>query len=223
VWVISERVNWGGRARAYTEDPDPRVAVAKVAKARVRWCSGEKNDPRNPNKPWNEIAPQLYNLDAAPYESLMLGQFAIWQGPQNSDCAKLMMQKRNEILLGYSRDGFHWHRPDRRAFIPAARAEGTWDRAYLHSTAGVCLIDGDRLLFPYCAFSGIAPDGTRGVYHGASVGLDGRQRHAHHAPPPLFRLSPLRQRRRCRHRRSPSCRCSPRKRERLRPRIVRTD
>jgi hypothetical protein len=101
----------------------------------------------------------------------MLGIFYVHLGPPNDVCAKGKFPKITELKLGFSRDGFHWQRPDRRAFIPATRTEGSWDRAYLHSTAGVCLIDGDRLLFPYCAFSGIAPDGSRGIYHGASVGL----------------------------------------------------
>ena len=147
VWVISERINWGGRARAYTEDPDPRAAVAKVDKARVNWVSGEKDDPRNPNKQWSGLAPQLYNLDATPYESLMLGLFAIWQGPNNGDCGRLSMQKRNEVLLGYSRDGFHWTRPDRTRFLEVNEAEGAWNMGNVQSVGGGCLIVGDKLYF----------------------------------------------------------------------------
>jgi hypothetical protein len=105
------------------------------------------------------------------YESLMLGIFQIHLGPPNELCDKGKFPKITELKLGFSRDGFHWQRPDRCAFIPATRKEGAWDRAYLHSTAGVCLVDGDRLLFPYCAYSGIAPDGSRGMYTGASIGL----------------------------------------------------
>ncbi|MBM4034431.1 MAG: hypothetical protein FJ291_22015 [Planctomycetes bacterium] len=147
VWVISERVNWGGRARAYTEDPDPRAAVAKVATARVNWVSGEKDDPRNPNKQWSGLAPQLYNLDATPYESLMLGLFVIWQGPNNGDCGRLSMQKRNEVLLGYSRDGFHWSRPDRTRFLEVNETETAWNMGNVQSVGGGCLVVGDRLFF----------------------------------------------------------------------------
>jgi len=57
------------------------------------------------------------NWFAAPYESLMLGQFSIWQEPTNNDCGVLMVPKRCDILLGFSRDGFHWDRPDRNRFI----------------------------------------------------------------------------------------------------------
>ncbi len=49
--------------------------------------------------------------------------------------------------------------------------DGSWDRAYLHSTAGVFVVLDDQLVFPYCAFSGLAPSGNRGMYAGASVGL----------------------------------------------------
>lgn len=147
VWVISERISWGGRARAYTEDPDPRAAVAKVAVARVNWVSGEKDDPRNPNAQWSGLAPQLYNLDATPYESLMLGLFAIWQGPNNADCGRLRIQKRNEVLLGFSRDGFHWSRPDRTRFLEVDEREDAWNMGNVQSVGGGCLVVGDRLFF----------------------------------------------------------------------------
>ena len=79
--------------------------------------------------------------------------------------------KITELKVGFSRDGFHWDRPDRRAFIPATRKEGDWDRAYLHTTTGVCVVLDDQLVFPYCAYSGIAPNGHRGMYCGGSIGL----------------------------------------------------
>jgi len=147
VWVISERINWGGRARAYTEDPDPRAAIAKVNKAHVRWVAGEKLDPRNPNKQWSHLAPQLYNLDATPYESLMLGLFVIWQGPHNRECHRLRIQKRNEVLLGYSRDGFHWCRPDRTRFLEVHETDDAWNMGNVQSVGGGCLVVGDRLFF----------------------------------------------------------------------------
>ena len=39
--------------------------------------------------------------------------FTIWQGPTNEVCKELNIPKRNEVFVGYSRDGFHWHRPSR--------------------------------------------------------------------------------------------------------------
>jgi hypothetical protein len=91
--------------------------------------------------------PQLYNLDAVAYESVMLGLLAIWQGPNNNDCAKRGIQKRNEILLGFSRDGFHWYRPDRRPFIGVTEKTGMWNWGNVQSAGGGCLVVGDRLYF----------------------------------------------------------------------------
>ena len=64
------------------------------------------------------MQPQLYNLDCVAYESLLLGLFSIWRG-QPTD-----RPKPNEVCAGFSRDGFHWHRPDRRAFIPVSETTG---------------------------------------------------------------------------------------------------
>ena len=167
VWVYSvKRSNPTGRCRDYAESPF--FLTEGAFNNSVYWCGADSLDAQDPEA---KCAPQLYSLSAVAYESLMLGIFQIHLGPPNEVCDKGKFPKITELKLGFSRDGFHWLRPDRRAFIPATRKEGAWDRAYLHSTAGVCLIDGDRLLFPYCAYSGIAPDGTRGMYTGASVGL----------------------------------------------------
>ena len=167
IWAYSiKRDTARGRSRYYAESP---VFLTEGAfNNSVYWCGADSLDEPDPVA---NCAPQLYSLNAVAYESLMLGIFYVHLGPPNEVCDQGNFPKITELKLGFSRDGFHWDRPDRRAFIPASRTEGTWDRAYLHSTAGVCLIDGDRLLFPYCAFSGIAPDGSRGIYHGASVGI----------------------------------------------------
>ena len=146
VWVISVRVGWAGRARAYTEDPDPAKAVTGIGR-RVMWCAGEELDPRNPAPKYQGIAPQLYNLDATPYENLMLGLFAVWTGPSNADVARLGIQKRSDILVGFSRDGFHWHRPFRQRFIACTWKQGDWNFGNVQSAAGGCLIVRDKLYF----------------------------------------------------------------------------
>jgi hypothetical protein len=167
VWVYSvKRGGARGRCRDYAESP--LFLTEGAFNNSVYWCNADRLDEQDPEA---GCAPQLYSLSAVAYESLLLGIFQIHLGPPNEVCDKGKFPKITELKLGFSRDGFHWQRPDRRAFIPATRKEGAWDRAYLHSTAGVCLVDGDRLLFPYCGYSGIAPDGSRGMYTGASVGL----------------------------------------------------
>ncbi len=35
--------------------------------------------------------------------------------------------KLNEISVGFSRDGFHWSRPDRRPFLPVSEKAGDWN------------------------------------------------------------------------------------------------
>ena len=167
VWVYSvKRGGSNGRCRDYAESP--LFLTEGAFNNSVYWCNADRLDEQDAVA---QCPPQLYSLSAVAHESLMLGVFQIHLGPPNELCDKGKFPKITELKLGFSRDGFHWQRPDRRAFIPAARTEGAWDRAYLHTTAGVCLIDGDRLLFPYCGYSGLAPDGSRGMYTGASVGL----------------------------------------------------
>jgi hypothetical protein len=68
---------------------------------------------------------------------------------------KVGLPKITELNLAYSRDGFHWHRPDRRPFIPASRRDA-WDRGYVQSVGGLCLVRGDRLWFYYTGFRGDA-------------------------------------------------------------------
>jgi len=167
VWVFSiKRAGPRGRARYYYENP--RFLDGVHWGKSVYWTNADRLDEPEPGI---GEAPQLYSLNAIAYESLMLGVFYIHLGPTNEVCAQEQRPKITDLKLGFSRDGFHWDRPDRQAFIAATRREGDWDRAYLHSTTGICLVAGDWLYFPYTGFSGFAPDGSRGMYSGASVGL----------------------------------------------------
>jgi len=172
VWVCSQRTEdsaWR-RTRSYVEGPTvagmmaevtyngPRVEGDKIFRGEttgksVHWVGADDLDPRHTDPRSEEHAPQLYNLDAAPYESLMIGQFSIWQGPENDQCGELNIQKRNDILLGFSRDGFHWDRPHRERFISCTWDEKSWRYGNVQSCAGGCLIVGDKLYF---YFSGLA-------------------------------------------------------------------
>lgn len=167
VWCFSiKQGGKHGRNRWYHESRD-FMQGADWSKS-VFWANADRLD-----EPDKQIAvpAQLYSLSAVAYESVMLGMFQIHLGPDNKICDQGKFPKTTELKLGFSRDGFHWHRPDRRAFIAASRKEGDWDRAYLHTTTGVCVVLDDQLVFPYCGYSGIAPSGTRGMYSGASIGL----------------------------------------------------
>ncbi len=173
IWAFSIKRNTKrGRARYYTESAD--FIKGMDWDSSVYWVGADSLD-----KPDEKIgdAAQLYSLNAVAYESIMLGEFYIHLGPTNKICEEGKFPKITEIKLGFSRDGFHWDRPDRRPFIAPTRREGDWDRAYLHGTNGVCLVMGDSLWFPYCGFSGIAPDGSKGMYSGASIGMATLRRH----------------------------------------------
>jgi hypothetical protein len=113
----------------------------------VPWLCANKLDPHHPDPEYAHIEPQLYNHDAVAYESLMLGLFAIWQGPPNSECARLKIQKRNELLVGFSRNGFHYYRPDRTRFLGVNPRQGAWNWGNVQSAGGCCLIVRDKLYF----------------------------------------------------------------------------
>lgn len=177
VWVASSRIDDRVlvRSRAYTEDPDPEALVAKLPPKNfdqprgesVPWCTSDRFDPRNPIEEFRDIESQLYNLDAAPYESLMLGQFSIWQGPENAEVRDRGIQKRCDVLLGFSRDGFHWDRPDHQRFIPANEQEGAWNWGNIQSVGGGCLIVRDKLHFYVSA----RPKDPTGMHGRANTGL----------------------------------------------------
>jgi hypothetical protein len=110
----------------------------------------DRLDPHHPDPRFNDIVPQLYNLDVFAYESLMIGLFTIWQGPDNETCKQYGIHKRNEVFVGYSRDGFHWHRPDRKAFLPVGDVPHAWNGGNVQSAGGGLLVVGDRLHL-YCS------------------------------------------------------------------------
>jgi len=155
VWVISAKgaiFHGGGkytRVRRYSEGPTPVAAMRWDGyEDNAFWVRSDKLDPVNPD-PKISTVPQLYNLDCAPYESLMLGLFVIWQGPPNVEVRKRERPKRNEVFLGFSRDGFHWDRPYRKRFVGVSEKRGDWNWGNVQSVGGGCLVVGDKLYFYY--------------------------------------------------------------------------
>ena len=126
-----------GRHRKYWESADFGDAVNWSGREPVSWV---KADSRDPNRP-DGGRPELYTLDCVGYESLMLGLFTIWRGET------LLREKVNEITIGFSRDGFHWDRPDRSTFLGVSQHEGDWNWANVQSAGGCCLVVGDSLYF----------------------------------------------------------------------------
>jgi hypothetical protein len=138
-WVFSMRNDDGpGRYRQYLEAKDFLAGARWQKNQAVPWTSADAADPRRPDY---NVAPELYNLDCVAYESLMLGLFTIFRGERTD------REKPNEVCVGFSRDGFHWSRPDRRAFLPVSAQIGDWNWANVQSAGGGCLVVGDKLYF----------------------------------------------------------------------------
>jgi len=156
VWVYSLRDGFmGGRSRRYWENRD--IVTGPLWSRRedsAAWIGADRLDPMRDDL---KTQCQLYNLDCVAYESLIIGLFSIWRG-QPRDRAK-----PNEVCIGFSRDGFHWHRPDRRAFIPVSERYGDWNWGNVQSAGGCCLVVGDKLYFYVSGRAGVRGTTQSGV------------------------------------------------------------
>lgn len=159
VWCLSMRYSTevSSRSRSYLEAEDLEEAVSMAHRVRkgvpdknvVYWFTPDDKEPLNEEFP--AVEPGIYNFDCIPYESIMLGQYSVWQGPENNICGELGIQKKNEIMLGYSRDGFHFSRPTHEPFMANDRSsDKTWNWGNMQSIGGVPMIVGDSLYF-YCS------------------------------------------------------------------------
>lgn len=159
VWVAGLRE--GGtlvsRCRGYYEAPDAlgmlHFGNDKTRNHEVKlWIGADELDQaredlklrRIESRPWDLVPSQLYNLDCIAYESVMLGMFSIWRGHPADEVKR---PKINEVCVGFSRDGFHWSRPDRRAFCPVSEDPKAWNFGNVQSAGGCCLVVGDKLYF----------------------------------------------------------------------------
>ncbi|AKJ65366.1 glycosyl hydrolase family 32 [Kiritimatiella glycovorans] len=177
-WVFSIRSAFRGRSRHYWEadrfiegndwdQAEYRTGLNWQPGQPVVWAGADRLDPPDPEV---GMTPQLYNLDAVAYESLMLGFFQIWRGPHNHQCEGA--PKITELNFAYSRDGFHWHRPDRTTAIRAEREAGNWDRGYVQSLGNICVVRGDELWFYYTGFAGNEDRaGEGGMYDNGAMGI----------------------------------------------------
>jgi hypothetical protein len=139
------------RKRAYVEGADALAAARWKTNDVLPWSDVDRLDPQRPEL---KTKPQIYNVDAVAYESVMVGLFTIWRGqPANR-------QKPNDIVVGYSRDGWNWWRPDRRAFCPVSDHQGDWNANNVQSAGGGFLVVRDKLYFYVSGRSG-RPGGNR--------------------------------------------------------------
>jgi hypothetical protein len=167
VWVYSIRhaYTWSRgtygfeRRRSYVENADWLAGSQWKIGEPMPWIDVDKLDPQRKDL---KIRPQLYNLDAVAYESLLLGLFTIWRG-QPGD-----RHKPNYLLLGFSRDGWHWSRPDRRPFCDITDKQGDWNANNVQSAGGGCLVVGDKLYFYVSGRAGEVGSNKAGI---CSTGL----------------------------------------------------
>jgi hypothetical protein len=161
VWVFSIRDTspYFGRFRSYVESADFERGAGWTDDGPVPWVTTDIDDPRRPEY---NVPVELYNLDCVAYESLVLGLFTIFRGERTE------REKPNDICVGFSRDGFHWDRPDRRAFLPVSERVGDWNWANVQSAGGCCLVVGDRLFFYASGRRGVPGSNDPGV---CSTGL----------------------------------------------------
>jgi hypothetical protein len=138
-WVFSLRddINGRQRHRRYFETRD-FTSASWPKNGPPLWAAADTTDVRRPEY---NTPPELYCLDCVAYESLVLGMFTIWHGERPE------REKPNDISLGFSRDGFHWARPSREAFIGVSEDPGAWNWANVQSAGGCCLVVGDQLYF----------------------------------------------------------------------------
>lgn len=169
-WIFSLRTSSpGGRSRSYLETDDFVKGLAWLPDEAVFWARTDKLDPPDPRI---GDSPQLYNLDAVAYESLMLGFYEIHHGPANEVVAEKGHPKNTGLNFAYSRDGFHWYRPDRTIAINSEQRP-VWDRGYVQSLGNICVIRGDKLWFYYSGFAGDESIklGDPGVDHTMNSGM----------------------------------------------------
>lgn len=161
------------RNRAYAES-DRFLGGFSDETKKVHWLSADRDNKENP---YIGFKPQLYNVDAIAYESIMVGMFQVMRGPENHVCEEYGTPKITELLAMYSRDGFHFTRPTDSPVIPATMVDGAWDRGYVQSVGGTCMVVGDEIWIYYIGFAG-APDQTKlewtkgnGMYANGATGL----------------------------------------------------
>jgi len=150
------------RSRRYWESPDLIANLPWKYREATMWVGADELDPFGPRK---SAVPELYNLDAVAYESVMVGLFAILRDAEDM---KQWRPKINELSVGFSRDGFHWHRPDRLPFLPVSEEKLAWNWGNVQSAGGCFLVVGDQLYF---YVSGRTGDGPHFQDAGGSTGL----------------------------------------------------
>jgi hypothetical protein len=183
---------WVERARMITQLPSTPTRPARNSRARfyaestdlMNWSPADPSavfwtgpDDQDPPYVAGGALPELYNLDAVAYESLMVGLFS-WYNPGPSENNNYQDGPNVvELGVGFSRDGFSWVRPTRgsaaNAFIPAANDPEAWNAFNTQSVGGGFLVVGDELWFYFSGRSLQKPSSGAGSTGLATLRRDG--------------------------------------------------
>ncbi|AVR47138.1 hypothetical protein C7S20_18825 [Christiangramia fulva] len=147
-WVVSLRHETSDaiKTRTYATNVDPEKLVEGIGKSEEKfWFGPDGTEPRHPRFP--EIHPGIYNFDVIAYESIYLGYYTIWQGPTNEMAEELGIHKRNEVILGFSRDGNSFSKTDHPVFFGVDETPGSWNYGNVQSYNGSPIVVGDFLYF----------------------------------------------------------------------------
>lgn len=94
------------------------------------WLGTDKYDHPHPLL---KTTPRIKQVSITPYESLLVGVFTISKGEYPESTG---YPEATEIQLGYSRDGYHWLRPDRRPLIKLNDPAQKWQWGGVQSVGG---------------------------------------------------------------------------------------
>ena len=124
----------------------------------------------------------IYNFDAVPYESLMLGVIEVLHSTprDNYDCEMAGLPKQTSLRLAFSRDGRRYVGAPESVLKPSGWGSGKWDTGYLSAIGGVCTVGEDELRIYYSALRGDAaksrakigpqPMYRQGMYFNGAIG-----------------------------------------------------
>ena len=165
-WVWSLRAGWRARSRVYHAHDDflaggdwhfPMYGARTNTCDCFLWLACDNQDLTRTVEGKVCTNAQLYNVDAVPYESIQVGVFKILCGRDNEESARGGMPKTTTVHFAYSRDGFHFTRPDRTPAIPdSGWGSGQWDSGYVGPCSSGFVINDERLWFFYTGLRGDA-------------------------------------------------------------------
>ncbi|MCC6697196.1 MAG: hypothetical protein IT365_16325 [Candidatus Hydrogenedentes bacterium] len=151
-WIASCKI-WhdGHRARGYAESRDYRTWSDTCI-----MLDADEHD---------QAGDQLYAMWFAHYESHFIGLLKVYH----------VSKDRCDLQVAFSRDGMHWERPWREAFIPNSPEEGAYDFGNLDAVGDPIVRDG-QLWFYYGGRSilhNTPPQDSNGSLCLATLRLDG--------------------------------------------------